>query len=252
MKIWSDREVVSLFGRVETCKENSISLRVAFEQHSKEFGRKTNSVRNYYYKEVDNLEKDCDRCKRLAVDLKKHNKMQFVKFDEQSEKLLLQQISQLTAQGMSVRAACEKLAGGDLVVMTRIQNKYQSLKRKKTKADNVVLFRKQTLLGEEEINSLFLGLVKLVKKSATEELEVKAREEKIKANLEIKKIAKLLFEKDEIIENMKRELINLKEENKILKTKQSFGKQNKQQQLKEHFSQNASQNKFNNKKEFDL
>ncbi len=251
MKIWSDKEVVSLFGMVEKCRKNSTSLRFAFEDHAKNFSRKANSVRNYYYQEVDNLQKDVDRCKRLNIDLTKHQKFQFVRFDAEAEKKLLGQIGQLTAKGMSVRAACEKLSGGDLVVMTRIQNKYQSLKRRSVKADNVVVFRKQTLLGEEEINSLFLGLVKLVKKSATEEVEAKIKEEKLGANLAIKKAAKAISEKEQQILILKSEVEKLKEENYFL-SEQLSKRRSRQQQLKDHFVQNSQQNNFKNKKEFDL
>lgn len=251
MKIWNDKEVLHLFGKVEDCKKKSVSLRVAFEGHAKIYGRKANSVRNYYYQEVNNLQKDVERCKRLQIDLGKHNKMQFEKFDQEAEQNLLRQISLLTAKGLSVRAACERLSGGNLSVMTRIQNKYQSLKRKSIKADNVVLFRKQNFLREEEINSLFLGLVKLVKKSAIEEVEAKMREEKIGANLAIKKTIKTIAEKNELVCALKKEIVDLKDENNKLKM-QLMQKKSKHQELKEHFEQNTQQNSFKNKKEFDL
>ena len=251
MKIWNDKEVKFLFEKVEECKKKAISLKFAFEEHAKVFERKANSVRNYYYQEVENLHKDTHRCQRLQIDLRKHQKAQFVRFNAESEKKLAEQIGQLTANGMSVRSACEKLSGGDLAVMTRIQNKYQSLKRRAVKAGNVVVFRKQNLLGEEEINSLFLGLVKLVKKSATEEVEARFKEEKLGANLAIKKATKTILEKDEIISNLKREIEKLKQENCFL-SEQLAGGKSRQQQLKDHFAQNSQQNNFKNKKEFDL
>ena len=109
----------------------------------------------------------------------------------------------------------------------------------------------QNLLGEEEINSLFLGLVKLVKKSATEEVEARFKEEKLGANLAIKKATKTILEKDEIISNLKREIEKLKQENCFL-SEQLTGGKSRQQQLKDHFAQNSQQNNFKNKKEFDL
>ena len=114
-----------------------------------------------------------------------------------------------------------------------------------------MVFRKQNLLGEEEVNSLFLGLVKLVKKSATEEVEARFREEKLEANLAIKKATKTILEKDEIISNLKREIEKLKQENCFL-SEQLAGGKSRQQQLKDLFAQNSQQNNFKNKKEFDL
>ena len=171
MKIWNDDEVKNLFAEVENCKKKSVSLKEAFVNHAKKFSRKPNSVRNYYYHEVDNLKDDVKRCERLSIDLRLHQKNHFENFDENEQSLLVEKIDALVGQGMSVRSACYKLCKGDLTLMTRYQNKYQSVKKEKLKTknvDNVILFKnKQKVLTDNDINSLFLGLVKLIKKSLT-------------------------------------------------------------------------------------
>ena len=160
MKVWKDEEVLALFRAVENCKLERKSLKIAFSKHAETFNRKTNSVRNYYYKEVDCLVEDKSRCKRLGIDIGRHSKNRFVCFEKDEEESMSQQIEKLTNSGMSVRAACFKIANGDLTMMTRLQNKYQNLKK-----NNIIQFRqRQKSLTESELNSLFMGLVRLIKK----------------------------------------------------------------------------------------
>lgn len=172
MKIWSDEEVKSLFDEVERCKESATANKVAFESHAKKFGRKANSVRNYYYFDVENLSADKKRCERLGIDLQKHEKSHFKSFDDEKEKKMLLDVKTRVLAGRSVRRACEEVACGDLKLMTRLQNKYQNIKAKNLRKDNVIMFsQSRQRLSENDINSLFLGLVKLIKKVATEERE---------------------------------------------------------------------------------
>ena len=55
MKIWKNVEVKDLFEAVEDCKKRGEPLKLAFVSHANKYSRKPNSVRNYYYKEVENL-----------------------------------------------------------------------------------------------------------------------------------------------------------------------------------------------------
>ena len=82
MKIWNDEEVKELFGEVENCKHGQTALKNAFCLHAKKYKRKPNSVRNYYYHEVENLKNDGARCKNLNIDLSKHDKTHFKNFDK--------------------------------------------------------------------------------------------------------------------------------------------------------------------------
>ena len=240
MKIWGDDEVKSLFAEVEKCKGNNVSLKEAFCSHAKKFGRKQNSVRNYYYSEVENLRKDASRLKRLSINLDNHIKSHFKKFDKSEELKLLKDIKKFKSEGVSVRQACEKLSGGDLSVMTRLQNKYQNL-RKKQMPDNVITFKKEKLLTESEINSLFMGLVKLIRKTAVDELMEKTKIEKDSSAYLLKRAFIDLGKKDKQITALRAEFENLKNENKKLLEKLEENNYLKNEKLKKKFGLKTSE-----------
>jgi len=221
MKIWNDDEVRNLFAVVEEFKSDNQPLRSAFALHAKKYKRKANSVRNYYYKEVENLKADKKRCKVLQIALEKHVKNHFVPFSDSEVDKLLSDIDRLVCNGMSVRNACQKLSGGDLTLMTRLQNKYQNMKMKKKKvADNVIVFKqRQKQLTESDINSLFMGLVKLIKKTAVDEFMEKTRLEKESSAYLLKKAFVDLSRKDKQISELRDEFVALKSENKALQAK---------------------------------
>ncbi len=230
MKIWKNEEVKALFYEVEDCKKDNVSLKVAFEKHARNFKRKPNSVRNYYYKEVDNLSFDEERCLTLGIDLTKHKKTHFVCFEQQESENMVQEIEKLTKLGMSVRSACYKLAKGDLTQMTRMQNKYQNMKK-----CNIIPFRnKKSFLSENEINSLFLGLVRLIKKTAVEEFSEKAKQGEENLQLLMKKAFSDLNKKDEKIAQLQQAFEEVKKENQELLTKLKSNE--KKQSLKQHLS----------------
>ena len=89
--------------------------------------RKPNSVRNYYYLELGQLQNDKSKCQRLGINLKNHEKIKQTPFDEKEEKEVVKSILRLCAKGSSVRKACLKLAGDDLGKMIRFQNKYRNV-----------------------------------------------------------------------------------------------------------------------------
>ena len=214
MKIWRDDEVSALFQEVELCKTKKQSLKFAFQKHAENFKRKPNSVRNYYYKEVDNLLKDDIRAKRLSIDLEIHKKSHFVCFEKQEEKNIVQEIDNLIKSGMSVRSACFKLSNGDLTQMTRLQNKYQNMKK-----TNVIPFRqKRKVLSDSEINSLLLGLVRLIKKTAVDEFVQNNNSASVQTSI-MKKAFCELNEKDAQILELKANFDRLKRENQELLTK---------------------------------
>lgn len=232
MKIWEDDEVKNLFKEVEVCKDGSISLSCAFANHAKKYGRKTNSVRNYYYKDVENLKKDKKRCQRLGIEIEKHEKSHFTAFDKNEEDRLLVEIENLTKQGQSVRGACKKLSGGDLTQMTRLQNKYQNLKKAKV-PNNIISFKKERLLTESDINSLFMGLVKLIRKSAVDEFMEKTKLEKESSSYLLKRAFLDLNKKDKQITELRTEFESLKNENRKLLQKIDEFEVGKNKKLKE-------------------
>lgn len=234
MKIWKNEEVKSLFEAVEDCKKKGEPLRLAFISHAKKYSRKPNSVRNYYYKEVENLKIDQKRCEILGISLKNHEKTHFLHFSEGQEKKLLEDIDKLVSSGDSVRTACQKLSGGDLTLMTRLQNKYQNLKKRNEK-DNIIVFKqRQKLLTENDINSLFMGLVKLIKKTAIDEFMEKTKLEKESSAYLLKKAFVDLGRKDKQISALREEFEVLKKENASLKTKLEGISLDKTKMLKSH------------------
>ena len=225
--IWSDEEVKSLFNTVEEKRGKGESLKNAFSMHAQKFHRKGNSVRNYYYHEVDNLQKDDARRTRLNIDLKKHIKNRLVPFSKEQEEKFLSEVKALTDKGMSVRSACFKLSNGDMTLMTRLQNKFQNLKKEKAeKKDNIITFKSRKTLTDADINSLFAGLVKLVKKNAYEEVNVKIKEEKETSEYLLKEAYLELNKKEKEINKLKNELnmFKCRKKQDLLKAKLKKGK----------------------------
>lgn len=205
MKIWGNIEVKELFEAVENCKKKNVALRDAFVLHANKYNRRPNSVRNYYYHEVDNLAADSLRCKKLGINISFHTKSHFTSFEKSEEEELFEKIEALVQKGFSVRSACKKLSGGDLGKMTRIQNKYQNMKRKLAKPDNIIPF-KQTSLSDSDINSLFMGLLKLIKKTALEEAQAATKT----SGEVLKKAFSEIARKEKEISTLKQELLKLK------------------------------------------
>ena len=236
MKIWNDEEVLSLFSAVEKCKSETKSLKFAFETHAEKYKRRPNSVRNYYYHEVENLKVDESRCSRLSVDLNKHIKNTFDSFDKIAEEGLFEKIKEMIAKGESVRAACLKLSNGDLQLMTRYQNKYQNMKRKLEQSNtqnNIIPFKqKQKILTDNDINSLFLGLVKLIKKNTLEDFLQKSKEEKKLTERLLQNAYIELSVRNKELTKLKEEFVNLKNENRAMLEKMNSIEKSKNEKLK--------------------
>lgn len=226
--IWKDEEVKDLFQYVEETKNKNQPLKMAFVLHAKKYGRQPNSVRNYYYHEVDNLASDTKRAGRLNIDIKNHEKSEISYFSQEEEQGLMQRIEELVAAGNSVRKACLILSDGDIDKMLRYQNKYRNyLVKNKKQADeksNIIKFtkKKNDALTDNDITSLFMGLVRLVKRSAMEEAAGKLKEERSAANNMLRKAIVDLSKKEREIKNLKEEFAKLKAEN--LKLLQSMMK----------------------------
>lgn len=226
--IWNNNEVKELFSVVENFKEKNKSLREAFQAHAEKYGRKPNSVRNYYYHEVDNLKSDIKRLKNLGINLDKHNKTSIIYFSQEEEEKLMQDIDKLVKSGVSVRKACFKLSGGDVGQMLRYQNKYRNFLAKKEQKSkniqsnkensNIITFQKTQprTLSDAEVQSLFMGLVRLVKKTALEESEEKYRKLISEANESLRKTLLALNNRERDIDKLKEELSKIKKENSSL------------------------------------
>lgn len=130
MKKWQQNEVVELFKEVENCKTNKKDLKIAFENYAKKSGRNISQIRNFYYFEAKKLKKDKKMCNSLKINHQKLKINSFLKFSKNEEKLLFDKISKEKQNGISAREACFRMAGGNVTIMTRLQNKYQNLLKK--------------------------------------------------------------------------------------------------------------------------
>ena len=221
--LWENKEVTELFKTVENSKQKGISLRNAFASHAKKYGRQPNSVRNYYYQEIDRLANDKARSGELKIDLKKHIKNKSASFSKEEEKNLVAKIDQLRAQGKSVRGACFVLSEGDPTKMLRYQNKYRNaVKQKESKsggADIIKFSSKRQGLSESDITSLFMGLVRLVKRNITSEIEQKQQKDKESLNEKLRKATLMLGEKDHEILTLKEKFDKLRQDYQALNQK---------------------------------
>lgn len=236
---WEDEEVKALFCLVEKYRAENKTIKDAFLQHGKLYARKPNSVRNYYYHEIDNLLKDGQRAQKLSIDLSLHKKANIVYFSKEEEKNLMQEIKDMTQKGMSVRKACLTLAGGDVDKLLRYQNKYRNFiaHEKNEKSENVITFQKPCKgLSDSEVQSLFMGLVRLVKKNAVLEGE---EHFKIKLNQANDKLRKALFQlqaQAREIDALKDKYLQLKKENAKLVESLIVSRCDKAEKLREKFT----------------
>ena len=266
---WKDEDVKKLFEIVEQNKSKNQSLLTAFTEYAKLTGRKRNSVRNYYYQELTELQNNKSRASKLNIDIKKHIVNESILFTESETREIISNILKLNNEGYSIRKACLKLANNDVNLMVRYQNKYRSVLKTNpklieeiskelninqlktnTNSNNLIYFKKQEpkTITENDINSLFLGLIKLVKKSATESVEKKLISELDFANSTLRKTLVKLSKTEqsykELENNYKREKIEnekLKLENAYLRSEianmLNKHKQPKQKTLSEFISE---------------
>ena len=249
--IWKDEEVYTLFKFVEKFKTNNQPLLKAFELFANEYKRKKNSVRNFYYLKLKEFEKNPILAQKLNINLIAHTKTEQKFFTIEETELSMNKINTLLKKGYSVRRACLEVAQGNIKEMLRLQNKYRSLKLKnkihdcfiiiknsrKQLFDNNSEFQQKTsnilqmpnrnnpVLTDEEIKSLFMGLVNLVKKSAIEQFDKKIYKQLQDANFELRKSIKNLVTKEQEYLNLRKkfdllsnEQNKLKEEITILRT----------------------------------
>lgn len=249
--IWDNSEVRALFDEVEECKNKNKTLREAFLAHAEKFNRKPNSVRNYYYHEVDELGKDEVRLKSLGINLEKHKKTTISYFSQDEENMLMKEISRLASEGVSVRKACLMLSKGDVGQMLRFQNKYRNFLAKQkvggsceeknsvkmpAQSSNVITFKKTPkTLSDSDVQSLFMGLVRLVKKNAAIEGEEKYKQELVNANNLLRRAMTQISSQERELERLKADYSKIKNENLKLTESVLKNKCNKASALREKF-----------------
>lgn len=243
---WNEQEIFNLFKLVENNRKKNKVLINAFEEYAKISSRKKNSVRNLYYKKLKEFEQDPSIAKKYKIDLSLHTKNEQKFFTPEEAELSIRKIEDLLKKGYSVRKACFEVASGDVKQMLRLQNKFRCTKLKinnclksdkphktifanninpnpENKNNLLVMPNSKTVLTDGEINSLFMGLVKLVKKSAREQCDLELLNQMQSANAELRKSIKSLADKEREIKYFRKkfelltnERIKLKEEIKLL------------------------------------
>lgn len=244
---WDNEEVKTLFKFIEIKKSEGVSLVEAFRQYAECTFRHKNSVRNFYYKELESLQKDSFKAQNLGINLKNHIVIKGKSFSKDEEIKVINQIEDLVNNGYSVRKACLKLSGGNVSEMLRYQNKYRTIKKsqiikeKPTMGQIIKMPTKTDKLNEEDIKMLFWGLVRLVKKQEYENVKDKFENELFKANEKLKQTMEELVLKQNQIEHLKSEIKIVKnrlEQNQELLIKNRVAKLNKKTAslvLKEYF-----------------
>lgn len=231
---WEDAEVVELFNSVKEFKGKGKPISKAFSDYAVRHGRKPNSVRNYYYAELTSMYSDPFRAKSLGIDLNDHSKQLFVEFNRDESENLVKTVICNLARGKSVRATCLEMSGGNIEKMIRYQNKYRSIlktdtnlireitkkldeggkdyvnpiKENKNVTDlsgNILKMPDNKIrITDSDINSLFLGMVKLIKRKAEEDVSEKLKSECEFANETLRKTLVSLNEKEKLIESLNR------------------------------------------------
>lgn len=116
---WSQEETAQLWQEVRACTDSAQPLRVAFEHMAQRTGRKSNSIRNYYYAAI--------KSGAAPQDVPVGRAVPFVPFKPEEIESLLRSILIAQGQGVSVRACVNSLSNGDRSLALRLQNKYRAL-----------------------------------------------------------------------------------------------------------------------------
>ncbi len=190
---WSLTEVKRLLNMISN--KGSKSLLSVFNDFATMTKRQPFSVRNFYYKLMEQAEHDNEivellGIKKMAQNIKNNH------FSKDDTVILLQNLLN-NDKNISIRRACLDLANGDDKLMIRYQNKYRNLLKTKPQLvskvanelrakgvkvrnvgikDNIaVMPTPKAQITDKEIQSLFFGLVRLIRKSAEENVEIRLK-----------------------------------------------------------------------------
>lgn len=220
---WNNDEIKKLFVLVENNNKKNISALNSFKMYAKISKRNAYSIRNFYYDYVKVLKNNPELCESMGIDITKHNIEKFEHFNNASATEMKEKVDSLKNEGLSTRNACFKLSGGDIKMMLRLQNKYRNITSKNCK---VFKFPEKQIenniettshkLTDDEIKSLFMGLVKLVKESAESDSKQSAKEYIAVAEEEKRKELVAMEQKQEEIVKLQSALKTLKMQNNHL------------------------------------
>jgi hypothetical protein len=117
---WRPEEVELLNTEVQRAERDNLPLRIVFDSVAQKTGRKSGSVRNFYYANRGNLLK-------AGIINGRRPALPFTPFDHSEVEHLLRTVLGAQAQGVSVRRCTLEMGRGDRSAMLRYQNKYRSL-----------------------------------------------------------------------------------------------------------------------------
>ena len=204
-KPWANERIIHLFNFIEEKRNNNMNLVNIFSEYAKLTNKKPNSIRNYYYNQIAHFKQAPLFAKDLNINIEKHKLKEIKHFTQQDELKLITNIRSMVNNGYSVRKACLTLANNNVYDMMRLQNKYRSFLQKnnmnKKETNNILVFKPKinTTLSESDINNLFLGLVKVIKKNALEQVNKNLVSECEWANDTLRKTLVTLNEKEQTI-----------------------------------------------------
>ncbi|MDO4548175.1 MAG: hypothetical protein Q4D04_08760 [Clostridia bacterium] len=112
---WSPTEADMLWETADEAQQQGLPLKSVFEHVAMKTGRRPNSIRNYYYAQVQ---------KRLGDEARP---ARFVPFTQDEVVGLIRNVLIATAKGQSVRSCLKQMSNGDHSLMLRYQNKYRSI-----------------------------------------------------------------------------------------------------------------------------
>ena len=123
-KPWTEEKILHLFTFVEQQKKKNICLVKIFKDYALLTNKKPNSIRNYYYNQIEYFNLYPDSAQKLNINLQNHKAKKISHFSS-TEQEIIDKLNNLIKQGYSVRKACLTLANGDVNYMMRLQNKYR-------------------------------------------------------------------------------------------------------------------------------
>lgn len=218
---WTLAEIRELVQQTNSSDEK-ILLKV-FQKFASKYNRNMYSVRNFYYNLL-RAERENSRVRDLlmqnGIKLQKTN--HFTEFDEEN---LLKTL--LLDNGKSLRASCFELANGDKKLAIRYQNKYRNLLKNKVKLVEKITCEieksgqkcrvnlggkilvlpvpqeRKNYITDKEIQALFLGLVRMVKKSAEEQLVERQMQQMYLTNSRLAEVEISAKKKDVLIAELR-------------------------------------------------
>ncbi len=225
---WSIQNIKDLIAMAKGRGESS--LLDVFNKYALISGRKPYSVRNFYYKLCELYENNAEIRQVLNNNGIKLNVDSFHFSNAETERLMRAVLDNTDRK--SVRQKCLELANGDMKLMIRYQNKYRNtLKNDAELVEKVIaslnsqdkstrLIKKNNIsvmpvlrekeVSNKDIEALFWGLVRLVKKSAEEDIDATLRREAEFANTALQNSLIDLRRKEVLINELREQNVELK------------------------------------------